>query len=66
MIDVINFLKDGYELVQLGTLEEPRLPNTIDQRNICISDTAKLLAHSKFFIGQVGFLILSTQSIQDQ
>jgi hypothetical protein len=57
MIDVINFLKDGYELVQLGTLEEPRLPNTIDQRNICISDTAKLLAHAKFFIGQVGFLM---------
>ena len=57
MNNVINFLKDEYQLVQLGTLEEPRLPNTVDQRNICISDTAKLLAHAKFFIGQVGFLM---------
>ena len=55
--EAINSLKDRYELVQLGTLEEPRLHNTIDQRNICLSDTAKLLANAKFFIGQVGFLM---------
>ena len=53
----INSLKDRYELVQLGTLEEPRLPNTTDHRNLSISDSATLLANARFFVGQVGFLM---------
>ena len=57
LIEVIKLLKDKFEVVQLGTLEEPRLPYTIDQRNLCISDSATLLANAKFFIGQVGFLM---------
>ena len=57
LIEVIKSLKDKFEVVQLGTLEEPRLPNTIDYRNLGISDSATLLANAKFFIGQVGFLM---------
>ena len=57
LIEVIKLLKDKFEVVQLGTLEEPRLPYTIDQRNLCISDSATLLANARFFIGQVGFLM---------
>lgn len=57
LIEVIKLLKDKFEVVQLGTLEEPRLPYTIDQRNLCISGSATLLANAKFFIGQVGFLM---------
>ena len=57
LIQVIKLLKDKFEVVQLGTLEEPRLPYTIDQRNLCISDSATLLANARFFIGQVGFLM---------
>lgn len=57
LIEVIKSLKDKFEVIQLGTLEEPRLPNTIDYRNLGISDSATLLANTKFFIGQVGFLM---------
>jgi len=57
LIEVIKLLKDKFEVIQLGTLEEPRLPNTLDYRNLGISDSATLLANAKFFIGQVGFLM---------
>ena len=57
LIEVIKSLKDKFEVIQLGTLEEPRLPNTLDYRNLGISDSATLLANAKFFIGQVGFLM---------
>jgi ADP-heptose:LPS heptosyltransferase len=57
LIEVIKSLKDKFEVIQLGTLEEPRLPNTIDCRNLGISDSATLLANAKLFIGQVGFLM---------
>ena len=57
LIEVIKLLKDKFEVIQLGTLEEPRLPKTIDYRNLGISDSATLLANAKFFIGQVGFLM---------
>lgn len=57
LIEVVKLLKDKFEVIQLGTLEEPGLPNTIDHRNLDISDSATLLANAKFFIGQVGFLM---------
>tara|TARA_B100000989_G_C19453922_1_gene433075 strand:- start:1 stop:999 length:999 start_codon:yes stop_codon:yes gene_type:complete len=57
LINGINLLRDRYEVVQLGTREEPKLPNTIDQRNIGIADSASLLTNATFFIGQVGFLM---------
>ena len=63
LIKAINLLKDKFEVVQLGSIEEPSLPNTVDQRNLNISDSATLLANAKFFIGQVGFLMHLARSV---
>jgi hypothetical protein len=57
LVNAITSLKDKYDVVQLGTIKEPRLPNTIDRRKTSISDSATLLANAKFFIGQVGFIM---------
>ena len=63
LIKAIKLLKDKFEVVQLGSIEEPRLPYTIDQRNLCISDSATLLANARFFIGQVGFLMHLSRAV---
>jgi hypothetical protein len=54
---VVNQLVDGYEIIQLGTSNEPRLEQTTDGRNLSISESASMLANASFFVGQVGFLM---------
>ena len=57
MESVIDALSYKYDIVQLGTPEEARLKNTIDGTSLSISESASMLAHSEFFLGQVGFLM---------
>jgi hypothetical protein len=54
---VVNHFVEGYEIVQLGTSNEPRLEQTTDGRNLSISDSASMLANASIFVGQVGFLM---------
>ena len=54
--NVIQELGKSYKIVQLGTNKEPLLNNVIDGRSLTIKESANLLAHAQFFIGQVGFL----------
>ena len=57
MESVIDALSYKYDIIQLGTPEEARLKNTIDGTSLSICESASMLAHSVFFLGQVGFLM---------
>lgn len=57
MEKVIKELRKNYEVVQLGAYNEPLLQNVRDGRSLTIKESANLLAHAHFFVGQVGFLM---------
>ena len=57
MQNVIQELGESYEIVQLGTDKESLLQNVIDGRSLTIKESANLLSHAEFFVGQVGFLM---------
>jgi hypothetical protein len=57
MQNVIQELWKSYKIVQLGTDNEPLLQNVIDGRSLTIKESANLLVHAAFFVGQVGFLM---------
>ena len=51
-------LSQDYDLVQLGMPGESEIPSAKDFRGkLTIQQTAKILAESRFFVGQVGFLM---------
>ena len=55
MQKVVDKLSKKYSIVQIGVPEESMLQNSIDRRASSISESASLLANSKFFLGQEGF-----------
>ena len=51
-------LSQDYDLIQLGMPGESEIPSAKDFRGkLTIQQTAKILAESRFFVGQVGFLM---------
>jgi ADP-heptose:LPS heptosyltransferase len=64
MQNVIQELGKSYEIVQLGTDKEPLLNNVLDGRSLTIKESANLLAHAEFFIGQVGFLMHLARAVE--
>ena len=57
LIECINVLRKSYQIVQLGSKKESKLPLTTDGRGMSIPESATTLANAQFFIGQVGFLM---------
>jgi hypothetical protein len=55
MQKVVNELSKRFRIVQIGTPEETKLDNALDYRASSISQSASILANSKFFLGQEGF-----------
>lgn len=64
MQNVIQELGKSYKIVQLGTNKEPLLDNVIDGRSLTIKESANLLAHAEFFVGQVGFLMHLARAVE--
>ena len=64
MQTVIQELGKSYEIVQLGTDKEPLLNNVTDGRSLTIKESANLLAHAEFFVGQVGFLMHLARAVE--
>ena len=64
MQKVLEEIGKRYEIVQLGTNKEPLLNNIIDGRSLTIKESANLLAHAEFFIGQVGFLMHLARAVE--
>ena len=64
MQNVIKELGKSYKIVQLGTNKEPLLNNVTDGRSLSIKESANLLAHAEFFIGQVGFLMHLARAVE--
>lgn len=56
--EVVAYLNSDYSVLQIGLSTDPLLKGTIDLRGkTTIRETASILFNSKFFIGQVGFLM---------
>ena len=55
--NVVDKLSKRYNVIQLGSKNEPKINNVIDLRGCTINETAKYLTYADFFIGQVGFLM---------
>ena len=64
MENVIKEIGKDYDVVQLGTNKEPLLDSVIDGRSLTIKESANLLAHAEFFIGQVGFLMHLARAVE--
>ena len=64
MQNVIEEIGKNYEVIQLGTNKEPLLNNVLDGRSLTIKESANLLAHAEFFIGQVGFLMHLARAVE--
>lgn len=54
---VVNYLKNDFNVIQLGRRNDPLLEGVIDFRNCSLTQAYILLKHSKFFVGGVGGLI---------
>lgn len=63
LIECINALRKDYQIVQLGSHQEPKLPFTTDGRGLSIEESATILANAQFFVGQVGFLMHLARSV---
>ena len=64
MQKVVDELSKKYFVVQIGTPEETKLNNALDYRAVSISQTASILAKSKFFLGQEGFLMHLERAVE--
>lgn len=61
--NLVDFLNQKYEVIQLGSFHDPELKNAIDLRGVPLEDAACVLKQSKFFIGGVGGLIHLARSV---
>ena len=62
--EVVECLKDKYQIIQVGTKQDHLLPGVTDMRGkTSIRETASLLYNSGFFIGLVGFLMHLARSV---
>jgi hypothetical protein len=53
---VVDRLRGAYDFVQLGAAGDPLLDGVLDRRGLPFRPSAAILAASRFFIGQEGFL----------
>lgn len=61
---VAKVLSKKYKVIQVGAKNDPLLPNVFDMRGkTSIRETAALLYHSRFFVGQVGFLMHLSRAV---
>jgi hypothetical protein len=63
-IEVVEQLKQQYNIIQIGTKQDNLLPGVTDMRGkTTIRETAALLHNSKFFVGLVGFLMHLSRAV---
>jgi ADP-heptose:LPS heptosyltransferase len=64
MQGVADALRGDYTLVQLGSAGDPRLEGCVDLRGrTSLRESAAIIANSKLFLGQVGFLMHLTRAV---
>ena len=62
---VADALASRFSLIQIGSVESPRLDRTLDLRGkTSLRETAALLSCSRLFIGQVGFLMHLARAVE--
>jgi ADP-heptose:LPS heptosyltransferase len=61
---VVHALRGEYTLVQLGSPTDPPLDGCLDLRGkTSIRESASIIANSRIFLGQVGFLMHLTRAV---
>jgi ADP-heptose:LPS heptosyltransferase len=64
MQQVVHALRGDYTLVQLGSAQDPPLDGCLDLRGKTTTrESAAILANSRLFLGQVGFLMHLTRAV---
>lgn len=62
--EVVSSLNERYNVIQIGSESDELLKGVVDLRGkTSIRETASILYNSKFFIGQVGFLMHLARSV---
>lgn len=63
--EVVQYLNKEYKVIQIGSKEDDLLPGVYDLRGkTTIREVASILSNSRFFLGQVGFLMHLARAVE--